>query len=404
MALRVATGSRTQAVSASLAGSPAARRRRWKPAIAGSLPRAAATAATWRHARSAARPPRMARLPRIVPPLSRLNGATPTRAAAWRRAGQPLPGPPDRALPHRCPVEVPPDLGQRFLEPAEVGVDPPCGAGSAGRVAPVALVGHQHLGQPASSRHQGAEVPGRLAGQGRTGGRTGGRTASRSGRSPRRRGGRSRPAGPWRPSMPPAASSTTSAAAPSSSWPRVELPPVGRGWTSSRRSATSMPTQARALPMTRPSPDAGLSALATVRVARTRPAGPTFLRGLGGPTHGTAGSRRPTRSRYQIGSPRHAKLGRVAPQPVEDASTSSFARRRSGVNSISCAVSRPSAMSSAASSAWLSARAGGRAIVVLTAMRAGYRLSPLSSSAGGLKVCLHDSRPGRLRRVQARAG
>src|SRR5215218_4331037 len=50
--------------------------------------------------------------------------------------------------------------------------------------------------------------------------------------------------------------------------------------------------------------DAGLLALVTVRVARTRPAG---HRVLARPwwTYGTAGSRQPTRSWYQIGSRQH---------------------------------------------------------------------------------------------------
>src|SRR5205085_960546 len=52
--------------------------------------------------------------------------------------------------------------------------------------------------------------------------------------------------------------------------------------------------------------DAGFSALVTVRVAGTRPARPHVL-----PrpwwTCGRAGSRRPTRSRYQIGSRQHTK-------------------------------------------------------------------------------------------------
>src|SRR5690349_15943571 len=45
----------------------------------------------YRHARRAALPPQIARLPRILP-LSRLNGATPTRAAACRRVSEPSSG------------------------------------------------------------------------------------------------------------------------------------------------------------------------------------------------------------------------------------------------------------------------------------------------------------------------
>src|SRR3954452_21387808 len=120
----------------------------------------------YRQARRVALPPPTVRLPRILP-LSRLNGATPTRAAAWRRVSEPssgssassvraltgptpgterrsislarpqqlLPGPPDRALPHR-PVQVPLDPGQRLLEPAQVGVDRLV-QGGIGRVAAV---------------------------------------------------------------------------------------------------------------------------------------------------------------------------------------------------------------------------------------------------------------------------
>src|SRR4051812_44684409 len=45
----------------------------------------------YRHARNAALPPQITRLPRILP-LSRLNGATPTRAAACRRVSADEPG------------------------------------------------------------------------------------------------------------------------------------------------------------------------------------------------------------------------------------------------------------------------------------------------------------------------
>src|SRR3954452_9062823 len=57
MALSVTTSLRMQAVSASLAGFPAARRRPEKAAIAGLPARTAATAAMDRQARRAARPP-----------------------------------------------------------------------------------------------------------------------------------------------------------------------------------------------------------------------------------------------------------------------------------------------------------------------------------------------------------
>src|SRR3954470_6611683 len=91
MALSTTTSLRMHAVSASLAGLPARRRRRWKLAITGLLPRAAATAAMYRQARKAARPAQIVRRPRILP-LSRLNGATPTRAAACRRVREPSSG------------------------------------------------------------------------------------------------------------------------------------------------------------------------------------------------------------------------------------------------------------------------------------------------------------------------
>ena len=45
----------------------------------------------YRQARNAARPAQMVRLPRILP-LSRLNGATPTRAATCRRVSEPSSG------------------------------------------------------------------------------------------------------------------------------------------------------------------------------------------------------------------------------------------------------------------------------------------------------------------------
>src|SRR5438094_8722375 len=106
----------------------------------------------YRQARRVALPPPTVRLPRILP-LSRLNGATPTRAAAWRRVREPssgnsassvraLTGPTpgtersssslarqERALPDR-PVEVALDPGQPLLQPAQVGDDPPVQRGT----------------------------------------------------------------------------------------------------------------------------------------------------------------------------------------------------------------------------------------------------------------------------------
>src|ERR671932_2492710 len=110
----------------------------------------------YRQARRAARPPPIARLPRILP-LSWSNGATPTRAAAWRRVSEPskgllgqqrarahrpdaghraqqlLLGAPDRAAADRL-VQVALDPVQRLPEPAQVGVDPLAQRG-VGRVA-----------------------------------------------------------------------------------------------------------------------------------------------------------------------------------------------------------------------------------------------------------------------------
>jgi hypothetical protein len=129
----------------------------------------------------------MARFPRILP-LSRLNGATPTRAAAWRRVSEPssgssaksvralthrpdarhraqqlLLGPPDGALMHG-PVQLALDLGQGFRQPAEVGVDPGV-QGGIGGLAPVAL-GGEHLERLPPARHQRPQAAGGLARQG----------------------------------------------------------------------------------------------------------------------------------------------------------------------------------------------------------------------------------------------
>jgi hypothetical protein len=128
----------------------------------------------------------MARFPRILP-LSRLNGATPTRAAAWRRVREPSSGSSARsvraltsptpgternsaslarqtALSRITPLELVLDLGQGLLEPAEVGVDP-LAQGGVGGLAPVPLR-HEHLEQLPPACHQGAQVAGRLVRQG----------------------------------------------------------------------------------------------------------------------------------------------------------------------------------------------------------------------------------------------
>src|SRR3954451_15221940 len=132
----------------------------------------------YRHARNAAPPPQIARLPRILP-LSRLNGATPTRAAAWRRVREPssgssassvraLTGPTPgversssslarqsglsrtaRSRSRSIPVRALP-------EPAQVGVEPLV-QGGIGGMAPVAL-GDEHLEQLPTPRHQGTQT------------------------------------------------------------------------------------------------------------------------------------------------------------------------------------------------------------------------------------------------------
>src|SRR3954447_8353518 len=128
----------------------------------------------------------MVRLPRILP-LSRLNGATPTRAATCRRVSEPssgscasnvraltgsnarhraeqlLLGAPHRAVPDR-PVEVALELGQGFFQPAEVGVDPLVQGGFGG-LTPVAL-GHQHLEQLPTASYKSPQMAGRLIRQG----------------------------------------------------------------------------------------------------------------------------------------------------------------------------------------------------------------------------------------------
>src|SRR3954452_17106997 len=136
----------------------------------------------YRQARRVALPPPTVRLPRILP-LSRLNGATPTRAAAWRRVSEPSSGSSAsrvRALTGPTPgtersssslarqtalsrTAVPRSRSipaSASSEPAQVGVDPLV-QGGIGRVAPVAL-GDQHLEQLTAARHQGAEVAGGL--------------------------------------------------------------------------------------------------------------------------------------------------------------------------------------------------------------------------------------------------
>ena len=81
---------RMQAVRASFLGFPAASSRWWKSRMTG-LKRLATNALMYRGARTRARPPQTVRLPRRVP-LSRLKGATLTRAATCRRSSVPSSG------------------------------------------------------------------------------------------------------------------------------------------------------------------------------------------------------------------------------------------------------------------------------------------------------------------------
>ena len=83
MAFRLVNSLRMQAVRATFAAFPAARKRSSK-ALSIGLSRAATRALLDSVARTGTRPPPIARLPRSVP-RSRVNGATPTKAASrWR--------------------------------------------------------------------------------------------------------------------------------------------------------------------------------------------------------------------------------------------------------------------------------------------------------------------------------
>src|SRR3954447_16423539 len=304
MALSVTTSLRMQAVSASFEGFPAWRSRSWKPAIAGLAPRAAATAAMYRHARNAALPPQIARLPRILP-LSRLNGATPTRAAACRRVSEPSSGSSARSVraltgptpgTERSSSSLARQSGLSRTAPSRSrsiassasssqrrwASIPSCRAGSAAW-----RRSRSATSISSSCRRRATRAPRwRVALSGK--GRTGGSTTPESGAivaASRRSVFASRPvaranartrrglttatgspaaarAAARRTSSPPVASSTTSvgaraarrstsAATPSSSWPIVKLSPEGREWMSSRRLETSMPTKVGALSMTR---------------------------------------------------------------------------------------------------------------------------------------------------------
>ena len=78
MVLRMTSSFRMQAVITTLKGLPAASRRAAKRVITGLKVRAV-SAAMYKVQRTEARPPRIERLPRLLP-LSRLKGASPTRA------------------------------------------------------------------------------------------------------------------------------------------------------------------------------------------------------------------------------------------------------------------------------------------------------------------------------------
>jgi hypothetical protein len=361
MALSVTTSSRMQAVSASLEGFPARRSRSWKAAIGGLAPRAAATAAMYRQARKVALPPPTVRLPRILP-LPRPNGATPARAAAWRRVREPskgllgqqrarahgadarhrarqlLLGPPRRALPDRR-AQVALDRGQRLPEPAQAGVDP-LAQGGIGHVAPVAL-GDQHPEQPAPPRQEGAEVAGGLVRQGPRGrshrlreagdrlgveavglrqppggAREGAHLAGiddrdrQAGRGQGRREADLQPAGGLE------HDERRSRGGQALGEPRHALVVVVDGEALAGGTRVDVEPvlgdvdadEGGSLVHDPSSLDAGFSALVTVRVARTRPARRHVL-----PrprwTCGRAGSRRPARSRHQIGSRQHTKGG-----------------------------------------------------------------------------------------------
>src|SRR4051794_5000966 len=266
-------------------------------------PRAAATAAMYRQARRVALPPPTVRLPRILP-LSRLNGATPTRAAAWRRVSEPSSGSSAsrvRALTGPTPGTERSSSSlarqaalSRTAAPRSRSI--PASASSSQRR--WASIPSRRAGSaarrrlrsatsiPSSWRRRATRAPRRRvasSGKGRAGGRTASakraivsasrrsvfasRPVARAKARPRRgsaaTGSPAAARAAARPtSRPPVASSTTSvgaraarrstsAAIPSSSWSIVKLSPEGREWTSSRCLETSMPTKVRGLSMTR---------------------------------------------------------------------------------------------------------------------------------------------------------
>src|SRR3954453_22393503 len=323
----------------------------------------------YRQARRVALPPPAVRLPRILP-LSRLNGATPTRAAAWRRVSEPssgssasrvraLTGPTpgtersSASLAHQAALSRTAVPRSRSI-PASASSSqrrwaaiPSCRAGSAawrrwrsglGARCPL---GYQHLEQLAPARHQGAQAAGGLVRQGSRGrphrlGEAGDRLRveavglrqpaggareganlariddrdRQAGRGQGRREADLQPAGGLEHDErrrgggqaldePPHALVVVGGGEALAGGARVDVePPLGDVDADEGGSLVHDPV----------SLDAGFSALVTVRVAGTRPARPLVLPRRWWPC-GRAASRRPTRSRYQIGSRQHTKGG-----------------------------------------------------------------------------------------------
>src|SRR3954454_19228672 len=320
----------------------------------------------YRQARNAARPAQMVRLPRILP-LSRLNGATPTRAATCRRVSEPssgscasnvraLTGPTpgtersssslarQTGLSRTAPSRSRSISARAFSSQRRWASIRSCRAG---------LAAWRRLRSATSissswRRRATRACRRRVASSGK--GRTSGRPASAKraiALASRRSVLASRPAArakarTWRglttatgraaaaraaarrTSRPPGAPSKTSAGARAGrrggggarppADPRHAFVVVGGGeaLAGGARVDVEPPLgdvdadEGGSLVHDPVSLDAGFSALVTVRVAGTRPARPLVL-----PrpwwTCGRAGSRRPTRSRYQIGSRQHTK-------------------------------------------------------------------------------------------------
>src|SRR4051794_8390026 len=329
----------------------------------------------YRQARRVALPPPTVRLPRILP-LSRLNGATPTRAAAWRRVSEPSSGSSAssvRALTGPTPGTERSSSSlarQTALSRTAPSRSRPIPASASSSQRGWASIPSRRAGSAAwrrsrsatsissSWRRRAARAPRwRVASSGR--GRTGGRTASAKraiASASRRSVLASRPVARAKAGVPPGGGPSLLGPPPGGAGegaPRGGLaagagrPGRGRGRRGGapqaagglehdgrrreRGQALDEPRHALvvvvggealaggarvdvepvlgdvdadeggSLVRDPVSLDAGFSALVTVRVAGTRPARPHVL-----PrprwTYGRAGSRRPTRSRYQIGS------------------------------------------------------------------------------------------------------